>query len=320
MKTNKKILITGANGLLGSALCRELEKLGDVEIIRLTRKECDLLDKNQTNLFFQSNKPDLVFHCAAKVGGINANKRYPVEFIIENTTIQNNTFHAAYNVGVKRMIFFASNAVYPENIEGLIKETDMLTGKPEETVRPYALSKLLGIELCASYNKQYGTNYLSLVPVNLYGPKDNFHPHNSHVLPSLIQKFHIAMVSGAKKVDVWGSGDARREFMCSIDLARIACEVMFLDNNKFSRLCNTYPPLINIGVSSDISIKELAELVAKHVGFKGKLDFDTSKPEGINRKQTCVEKMKKLNLRSNISLQDGIAITYDYFVNEVYKI
>ena len=319
MATNKKVLVTGANGLLGSAICRELEKSDNIDTIRLTRNECDLLDKNQTNSFFESNKPDWVFHCAAKVGGIGANKAHPVEFLVDNSTIQNNAFRAAYNVGVKRLIFFASNAVYPENIKDSIKETDILTGNPEETVRPYALAKLAGIELCASYNKQYGTNYLSLIPINLYGPKDNFHPNNSHVLPALIKKFHGAIVSGEKEVNIWGSGNQRREFMCSLDLARIACEVMSFENDKFSKLCNTYPPLINIGVSSDISIKELAQLVAKHVGFKGKLVFDSSKPEGIIRKQTCVDKMKGLNLQSKILLEDGIGIIYDYFVKEVYK-
>ena len=319
MTTHKKILVTGANGLLGSAICEELDKSDNIDIIRLTRKECDLLDKNQANSFFELIKPDWVFHCAAKVGGIGANKACPVEFLIDNSTIQNNVFQAAHNVRVERLMFFSSNAVYPENIEGPTKETDILTGSPEETVRPYALAKLAGIELCASYNKQYGTNYLSLIPINLYGPKDNFHPQNSHVLPALIQKFHGAMVSGAKEVDIWGSGNQRREFMCSIDLARIACEIMKFDNKKFSNLCNTYPPLINIGVGTDISIKELAELIATHVGYKGKLVFDSSKPEGINRKQTCINKMQGINLKSDISLEDGIGIIYDYFVNEVYE-
>ena len=319
MTTHKKVIVTGANGLLGSAICGELEKSDNINIIRLTRKECDLLDKNQTNSFFESIKPDWVFHCAGKVGGIGANKAYPVGFLIDNSTIQINVFQAAHNVSVERLIFFASNAVYPENIKRSIKETDILTGRPEETVRPYALAKLAGIELCASYNKQYGANYLSLIPVNLYGPKDNFHPQNSHVLPALIRKFHEAMVSGKKEVDIWGSGNQRREFMCSIDLAKIACEVMRFDDDKFSNLCNTYPPLINVGVDTDISIKELAELIATRVGYKGKIVFDSSKPEGINRKKTCLNKMKGLNLGSDISLEDGIGIIYDYFVNELYE-
>lgn len=318
MKINKKALVTGANGLLGSAICGELEKLGDIDITRLTRKECDLLDKNQVSSFFESIKPDWVFHCAAKVGGIGANKAYPVEFLIDNATIQNNVFQASHNASVERLIFFASNAVYPENIERPIKETDILTGSPEETVRSYAIAKLAGIELCSSYNKQYGTNYLSLIPINLYGPKDNFHPQNSHVLPALIQKFHEAKVSGAKEVNIWGSGNQRREFMCSLDLARLACEVMSFDEDKFSKLCTTYPPLLNIGAGTDVSIKELAGLIASHIGYKGKLVFDTSKPEGINKKQTCIDKMKGLDLHSEISLEDGIGIIYDYFVNEVY--
>lgn len=319
MNTNKKALVTGANGLLGSAICEELYKLDDIDVIRLTRKECNLLDSKQVNSFFETVKPDWVFHCAAKVGGIGANKNYPVEFLIDNVTIQNNVFHAAHNVSVQRLIFFASNAVYPENIERPIEETDMLTGRPEETVRPYALAKLAGIELCSSFNKQYGTNFLSLIPINLYGPKDNFHPQNSHVLPALIQKFHEAMVSDAKEVEVWGTGHQRREFMCSLDLSRIACEVMRFDDDKFSSLCNTYPPLLNIGAGTDISIKELAELIAKRIGYKGKIVFDSGKPEGINKKQTNIDKMKKLDLHSEISLEDGIGIIYEYFVNEVYE-
>lgn len=319
MATMTKVLVTGANGLLGSAICNELVKSDNVEIIQHTRASCDFLDRGQVDSFFESVNPDWVFHCAAKVGGIGANKNYPVEFLTENITIQNNVFNAAHNVGVGRLIFFASNAVYPENIDRPIKETDILTGSPEETVRPYALAKLAGVELCSSYNKQYGTKFLSLIPINLYGPRDNFHPQNSHVLPSLIRKFHDAKENGAEVVDVWGSGNQRREFMCSLDLARIACEVMDFDDNKFSGLCNTYPPLLNVGAGEDINIKGLAEIIATHVGYNGKIAFDSSKPEGINKKQTSIDKMLKLNLKSEISLEDGIGIIYDYYVNEVYS-
>ncbi len=319
MNKQKKALVTGANGLLGSAICENLIKLGGIDVIRLTRDDCDLLDNNQVNSFFEASNPDWVFHCAAKVGGIGANKNYPVEFLIENVTIQNNVFKASHDVGVERLIFFASNAVYPEIIDRPISETDMLTGPPEETVRPYALAKLTGIELCSSFNKQYGTNYLSLIPINLYGPKDNFHPQNSHVLPALIRKFHEATVNGDNVVDVWGSGHQRREFMCSLDIARIACDVMRFDEEKFSHLCNTYPPLINIGAGEDISIKELAGLIATHIGYKGKIVFDSSKPEGISKKRTCIDKMKALGLRSEIGLEDGIGTIYDYFISEVDK-
>ncbi len=317
MNNLKKVVVTGANGLLGSAICDELVGRENFDVVTLTREDCDLLDVNQVNSFFQLSKPDMVFHCAAKVGGIGANKNFPVEFLINNVAIQNNVFQAAHSVGVERLIFFASNAVYPENIDRPIEETDMLTGPPEETVRPYALAKLAGIELCSSYNKQYGTNFLSLIPINLYGPKDNFHPQNSHVLPALIQKFHDAKVGGAEVVDVWGSGNQRREFMCSLDLARIACDVMSFDKDKFSDLCNTYPPLVNIGAGVDVSIKELAEIISKHIGYKGKIAFDSSKPEGINKKQTCIDKMKGLNLEARIPLAEGVGIIYDYFVKEV---
>jgi GDP-L-fucose synthase len=313
-----KVLVTGANGLLGSAICNELVKSDGIKVIQLTRADCDLLEESQVQSFFESVKPDWVFHCAAKVGGIGANKNYPVEFLAENITIQNNVIKAAHDVGVARLIFFASNAVYPENIHHPIKETDILTGSPEETVRPYALAKLAGIELCNSYNKQYGDRFLSLIPINLYGPRDNFDTKSSHVLPALIRKFHVAKESGAGVVEVWGSGNQRREFMCSLDLARIACEVMKFDDDKFSELCNTYPPLLNVGAGDDISIKGLAELIATHVGFNGKIVFDSTKPEGINKKQTSIDKMLNLGLQSEISLNDGIGIIYEYFVNEVH--
>jgi len=318
MVERKKALVTGSNGLLGSAICEELTKLGDIDVIKLTREDCNLLDNNQVNSFFEGCKPSWVFHCAAKVGGIGANKNFPVEFLTQNISIQNNVIQASFNVDVERLIFFASNAVYPENIRRPIKEIDMLTGSPEETVRPYALAKLAGIELCYSFNKQYGTNYLSLIPINLYGPRDNFNPESSHVLPALIRKFHEAKVSGANSVDVWGTGNQRREFMSSLDLARIACEVMKFDDVKFSKLCNTYPPLLNIGSGYDVSIKELADVITSHVGYEGKIVFDRSKPEGISQKQACIEKMKTLGLYSEISLEDGIKTVYDYFVNEVY--
>lgn len=315
----KKVIVTGANGLLGSAICAELEKNSNVEVVGLTRSVCDLRKADQVDALFKTVRPDLIFHCAAKVGGIGANKSYPVEFLTDNILIQNNIFHSAHNVGVKRLIFFASNAVYPENINHPIKEDDLLTGTPEETVRPYAIAKLAGIELCHSFNKQYGTRFLSLIPINLYGPNDNFHPENSHVLPALIRKFHEAKVKMRDEVDVWGSGKQRREFMCSIDLAKIACEIMNFDESKFATLCNTYPPLINVGTGVDINIKELAQKIASHIGYQGKIVFDTTKPEGISKKCTSVEKLNSLGLESKISLSEGIKISYDYFVNEVYK-
>lgn len=319
MTSKQKVIVTGANGMLGSAICEALENTANIEIIKLTRDVCDLLNPTEVDDFFSKHNPDFVYHCAAKVGGIAANKNYPVEFLVHNIQIQNNVLSAAHKNSVERLIFFASNAVYPENISRPIEEVDMLTGAPEATVRPYAIAKLAGIELCHSYNSQYGTKYLALIPVNLYGPKDNFHPENSHVLPALIRKFHIAKENNESTVEVWGTGNQRREFMCSLDLARIAVEVMNFEEDKFNNVCNNYPPLVNVGVGEDISIRELAEVIAKRVGFKGRIIFDSTKPEGINKKQTSVTKMHALGLHHQVSFDDGIAIIYNYFKEYVYK-
>jgi len=315
----KKVLVTGANGMLGSALCDALSNIENIKVIKLTRDECDLLNSTEVDIFFSHHKPDFVFHCAAKVGGIGANKQYPVEFLMHNVQIQNNVFSSAHKNNVERLVFFASNAVYPKDISRPIEEVDILTGAPEETVRPYAIAKLAGIELCHSYNKEYGTKFLALIPVNLYGPKDNFHPENSHVLPALIRKFHIAKEQNDASVEVWGSGNQRREFMCSLDLARIAVEVMNFDEEKFTEVCESYPPLVNIGVGTDISIRELAEVISKHVGFAGTIQFDSTKPEGINKKQTSVTKMHSLGLHHQIPFDEGISIIYKYFTDFVYK-
>lgn len=313
----QKVIVTGANGMLGYAVCEELKKYENIEVVACTREECDLLSESETFSFFNDIRPDFVVHCAAKVGGIGANKNYPVEFLTENVSIQNNVFKASKSVGVKRLLFFASNAVYPAGIDRPIKEIDILTGAPEETVRPYALAKLSGIELCYSYNKQYNTQFLSLIPVNLYGPKDNFHPENSHVLPALIRKFHNAKINNEASVEIWGSGNQRREFMCSLDLARIASEVLFFEDSKFSQLCNEYPPLLNIGVDDDTSIKELASAIKSLVGYEGELRFDTTKPEGIQKKQTSVEKMHSFGLHHQIELTQGLEIIYDYYKKNV---
>jgi GDP-L-fucose synthase len=314
----KTVMVTGSSGMLGSALCDALEKDPNINLIRHTRETCDLQSETEVNDYFAKIKPDFIFHCAAKVGGIAANKRYPVEFLADNIRIQNNVFSAAYKNDVQRVLFFASNAVYPESIDRPIYETDILTGQPEKTVRPYAVAKIAGIELCYSYNVQYGTKYLALIPVNLFGPKDNFHPENSHVLPSLIRKFHLAKEESAPKVEVWGSGNQRREFMCSLDLARLAIEVLNFNDDNFEKICNKYPPMINLGVGEDISIRELSSIISSRVGYQGEIVFDSSKPEGINKKQTSVEKMHSLGLKHEISLEAGIDIIYDYYKNEVH--
>jgi GDP-L-fucose synthase len=315
----KKVIVTGSRGLLGSAICGALNQMNDVEVVALSRDDCDLRKVDEVESLFAKIKPDWVFHCAAKVGGIKANKNNPVEFLLENIDIQNNVLKAAHNVQVSRVIFFASNAIYPENINVSIKEEDLLSGPIEKTVRPYAIAKIAGIELCYAYNKQYGENFLALVPVNLYGPNDNFHPENSHVLPALIRKFYEAVENNDKSVKVWGSGEQRREFMCSIDLARIACEIIRFDEDKFKNLCNSYPPIVNIGVNSDISIKELAYLIAKHMDYKGEVVFDIDEPTGVQGKMTCIKKMRSLNLKPEISLEQGVELISKYYVEQYGK-
>lgn len=315
--TKQKVLVTGSSGMLGTALIEELKKFSQYEVFAINRQVCDLLDSDAVFKLFNEIKPDCVFNCAAKVGGIAANKAYPADFLMDNLKIQNNIFEAAHQSEVKRLISFASNAVYPEGIERPISESDILTGTPEATVRPYAVAKLAGIEACYAFNQQFGTRFIALIPVNLYGPNDNFHPQNSHVLPALLRKFHNAKVNDEEKVEIWGSGNQRREFMCSLDLARLAVEVLGFVDEKFDDIALNYPPMINMGVGVDTSIKELAGKIAEHVGFKGRLEFDTSKPEGIGKKQTAVEKMHQLGLQHKIDLEEGIGVIYDYFVENI---
>jgi GDP-L-fucose synthase len=319
MKNKKKVVVTGSRGLLGSAICGALNQINDIEVLPLSRDDCDLRKADEVESLFAEIKPDWVFHCAAKVGGIKANKNNPVEFLLENIDIQNSVLKAAHNVKVSRVIFFASNAVYPENINVSIKEEDLLSGPIEKIVRPYAIAKISGIELCYNFNKQYGENFLALIPVNLYGPNDNFHSENSHVLPALIRKFYEAVENNDKSVKIWGSGEQRREFMCSIDLARIACEIIRFDEDKFKSLCNSYPPIINIGVDSDISIKELAFLIANHTGYKGEVVFDINEPTGVQGKMTCNKKMKSFDLKPEISLEKGIDIISKYYLEQYDK-
>lgn len=312
-----KVLVTGSAGMLGTAITNELSKFAEYDVYAVNRNDCDLLNASSVNALFDEIKPDFVFNCAAKVGGIAANKNYPADFLMDNLEIQNNVLKAAKNIGVKRLISFASNAVYPEGIERPIAEDDILTGKPEATVRPYAVAKIAGIEACHAFNSQFDTRFIALIPVNLYGPNDNFHPQNSHVLPSLIRKFHNAKVNNDPKVEIWGSGNQRREFMCSLDLARLSVEVLRFPDDKFDSIALSYPPMVNMGVGVDTSIKELAEKIAKHVGFEGELVFDTTKPEGIGKKQTAVEKMHQLGLYHEIELEEGLGVIYKYFLENL---
>ncbi len=304
MNKNSKIYVAGHRGLVGSAIVRGLIKQGYNNLITRTRQELDLLDSVAVADFFQKEKPEYIFLAAAKVGGILANNTYPANFIYENLTIQNNIIHNAYLNKAKKLLFLGSSCIYPKFAKQPIKEEYLLTGELEPTNKPYAIAKIAGIIMCESYNRQYKTNFISVMPTNLYGPGDNFDLKASHVLPALIRKFHEAKINNKKEVEVWGTGSPKREFLHVDDLAD-AC--IFLMNNYDDS------EIVNIGTGKDISIKELAELIKDIVGFKGKIVWDTSKPDGTPRKLLDVSRLHKLGWKHKISLKEGIKMTYKWY-------
>jgi GDP-L-fucose synthase len=302
-----KIYVAGHKGMVGSALVRHLQSKGYSNIIARTRAELDLLDQKSVHDFLKCEQPDYIFMAAAKVGGIQANNNFRAEFIYENITIQANVIHGAYLAGVKRLCFLGSSCIYPRDCPQPIKEEYLLTGTLEPTNEPYAIAKIAGIKLCESYNRQYGTHYVSVMPTNLYGPNDSYDLNNSHVLPALIRKAHEAKCQGDKKLVVWGSGKPMREFLYVDDMAG-AC--VFLMENDIN------DGLFNIGSGVDVTIKELAEMVMSVVGFDGEIVFDVSKPDGTPRKLSNVDQLKKLGWQANTSLRDGIAKAYADFLSK----
>jgi GDP-L-fucose synthase len=312
MEKTSKIFVAGHRGLVGSAIRRELEAQGYRNLLLKSRVELDLSDKPAALSFFAEERPEYVFVAAAKVGGILANDTYPADFIRENLEIQTNVIDAAYHSGVKRLLLLGSSCIYPKLCPQPIKEEYLLTGPLEPTNRAYALAKIAGIEMCWSYNRQYGTQYLAAMPTNLYGPGDNFDLQKSHVLPALIRKAAEAKASGEKKITVWGTGTPRRELLYSDDLAQACVFLLNLPEAKYQSLLNTSePPLINIGTGEDLTIRELAELVCQVVGFKGELEFDTSRPDGTPRKLTDVSRIHALGWKATTSLEEGIRRTYE---------
>lgn len=311
MKKDARIFIAGHRGLVGSAIHRELERLGYTNILTRTRQELDLLDTKAVNEFFAKEKPEYVFLAAAKVGGILANNTYPADFIRDNVILQTNVIDAAYQNKVDRLLFLGSSCIYPKLAPQPMPESSLLTGPLEPTNRPYALAKIAGIEMCWSYNRQYGTRYLAAMPTNLYGPGDNYDLNNSHVLPALIRKTADALRTGAPSVTVWGTGTPRRELLYSDDLAQACVFLMNLDDTSYGSLfTETEPPLINIGTGEDVTIRELAEVVARVLGYKGSLVFDTTKPDGTPRKLMNVDKLHALGWSHKTSLEDGITRTW----------
>ena len=312
MQRDARIFIAGHRGLVGSAIHRELARLGYTNVVTRSRTELDLLKSEAVEEFFAKEKPQFVFLAAAKVGGILANNSYPADFIRDNLAIQNNVIDSSYHAGVDRLLFLGSSCIYPKLAPQPMPESSLLTGPLEPTNRPYALAKIAGIEMCWSYNRQYGTKYLAAMPTNLYGPNDNFDLNNSHVLPALIRKTAEAVRSGASEVTVWGTGTPRRELLYSDDLAEACVFLMNLDAARFGTLLlEDAPPLINIGTGEDVTIRELAEIVADVIGFRGSLTFDTSKPDGTPRKLMDVQRLHTLGWKHVTSLEQGIARTWD---------
>jgi len=304
MNKNSKIYVAGHRGLVGSAITRALNALGYTNLILKTRQELDLLDAHAVSEFFAKEKPEYVFLAAAKVGGIMANKTQPAEFIYENLTVQNNVIHNAYLSGVKKLLFLGSSCIYPKLAPQPIKEEYLLTSELEPSNKAYAVAKIAGIITCQSYNAQYGTNFISVMPTNLYGPNDNFDLETSHVLPALIRKFHEAKMEMKKEVIVWGTGNAMREFLHVDDLAN-AC--IFLMNNYDDS------KIINIGTGIDVTIKELTEAIKNVVGYEGNISWDTTKPDGTPRKLLNVDKLHNLGWRHTTELNDGLRMTYQWF-------
>lgn len=322
MQPNEKIYVAGHRGLVGSALMRNLEARGYRNIVTRTHAELDLTDQTAVQDFFTVEKPEYVFLAAAKVGGIHANNTYPAEFIYSNLAIQTNVIHESWRNNVRRLLFLGSSCIYPRGCPQPMKEEYLLTGMLEATNRPYALAKIAGIEMCWSYNRQYGTSYLAAMPTNLYGPNDNYNLQNSHVLPALIRKFHEARISSSPTVSVWGSGTPRREFLYSDDMADACVHLMNLPDDKFSRLlgsdksiCGNFePPLVNVGVGADVSIKELAELVKQTTGYQGEIVFDTTKPDGTMRKLLDVGRSHAMGWQATTPLSAGVDMAYRDFV------
>jgi len=325
MEKHAKIYVAGHRGLVGSAIMRTLEAQGYCNFVVRTHAELDLTDQAATVAFFAHEKPEYVFLAAARVGGIHANNTYPAEFIRTNLAVQDNVIHTAYLNGVKRLMFLGSSCIYPKLAPQPLKEEYLLTGPLEPTNRPYALAKIAGIETCWSYNRQYGTKYLAAMPTNLYGPGDNYHPENSHVIPGLIRKFHEAKLRGDATVPVWGSGTPRREFLYSDEMAEACVFLMNLPDDRYGALLGSDevatgrfdPPLINVGMGEDVTIRELAETVREVVGFTGGITFDATKPDGTPRKLMDVSRLKHAGWQARISLREGLGRAYADFADAV---
>lgn len=320
MTSRPKTYVAGHRGLVGSALARNLVARGYTadDLVVRTHASLDLIDQSAVDAFFAAEKPQHIYLAAAKVGGIHANNTYPAEFIRDNLAVQTNVIHAAHMHGVQRLLFLGSSCIYPKLAPQPLTEASLLTGQLEPTNRPYALAKIAGIEMCWSYNRQYGTQFLAAMPTNLYGLGDNYDPENSHVIPALIRRFHHAKIDGLPKVTIWGSGKARREFMYADDMADACVHLMSLPDSHYQPLLSAerndgLPPVVNVGVGRDLTIAELASLVAETVGFKGVVDYDRSRPDGTPRKLLDSSRLARLGWQATTNLKDGLSLAYADF-------
>jgi GDP-L-fucose synthase len=311
----KKIFVAGHRGMVGRAICRQLQTQSDVEVILRSRNELDLCDQAAVQEFMKTKKPDEVILGAAKVGGIHANNTYPAEFIYQNLQIQNNVIHAAHMNGVQKLLFLGSSCIYPRQVHQPMREDALLTGMLEPTNEPYAISKIAGIKMCESYNRQYGRDYRSVMPTNLYGPGDNYHPENSHVVPALIRRFYEAKLNNLAEVVVWGSGTPKREFLHVDDMAEASLFVHNLDTSRYAAAIRPMLSHINVGTGTDVTIKELAETIKYVVGYTGHIIFDSTKPDGTPRKLMDVTKLSYLGWTSKVGLKRGLQLTYEDFLS-----
>ena len=309
-----KIFVAGHKGMVGSAIVRQLKTSGYSQVIVRDKAELNLLSQQSVRAFMQAEKPDYVILAAAKVGGILANNTYPAEFIYQNLMIEANVIHEAYQAGIQHLLFLGSSCIYPKLAEQPMKESALLTGLLESTNEPYAIAKIAGIKLCESYNRQYGTDYRSVMPTNLYGPEDNFHPENSHVIPALLRKFHDAMISNSPSVEIWGSGSAMREFLHVDDMAAASLYVMGLDATTYQSVTQPMLSHINVGTGLDVTIRELAETIGDVVQFDGDLVFDSNKPDGAPRKLMDNTRLSDLGWTPRYGLKSGLSDAYQWFV------
>lgn len=320
MEDQKTVFVAGHKGMVGSAILRKLNETGYKQILVADRNELDLLDQSQVQQYFSDNSVSQVYLSAAKVGGIHANNKYPADFIYQNLVIEANVINACHLSGVNSLLFLGSSCIYPKNASQPMSEEALLTGSLEPTNEPYAVAKIAGIKLCESYNRQYGRDYRSVMPTNLYGPNDNFHPENSHVIPALMRRIHEAKLESADSVTIWGSGSPMREFLHVDDMASACLHIMNLTASEYQSKTQPMLSHVNVGTGHDCSIRQLAEIISGVIGYRGQLDFDDSKPDGAPRKLMDVSRLNSLGWKASIDLEEGLKTTYSWFLENIDKV